>query len=379
MAVPEYVLDWYDKHRRELPWRMPPGHNADPYQVMLSEIMLQQTTVEAVKPYFQRFLTRWPSLSDLASASQDEVMKAWAGLGYYSRARNLHKAAQTIMTDYNGHFPDNEAELLKLPGIGSYTAAAIAAIAFGQRAVVIDANIERIIARYAAITDPLPVAKKAIYAALDNLTPEKRAGDFAQALMDIGNRICTPPRKKAGYLSQPQCLICPLASGCQGRHADPSSWPRKPVKPDRAKRRGEVLVLISDDDHIALMRRPDKGMLGGMMLFPTTAWLDGSRRHVDYPVEPASTIGQLMDIYRNELSFKRLNDCVHHVFSHFELQLNVTVISAINSQLIQIDDLVDCFDHIVWCPLTELEDEALPSVMRKVIDLVKTKGLLTVS
>ena len=166
--------------------------------------------------YFLTFMARWPQLSDLAAASPDDVMKLWAGLGYYSRARNLHKAAQAIMSDYHGQFPDTEKVLIKLPGIGSYTAAAIAAIAFGRHAVVIDANIERIIARFAAISAPLPAAKPAIRAALEKLTPANRSGDFAQALMDIGNRICTPPRKKAGQLSQPQCLICPLASGCQG-------------------------------------------------------------------------------------------------------------------------------------------------------------------
>lgn len=376
MDMTQHVLDWYDSHRRDLPWRMPPGQHADPYKVMLSEIMLQQTTVEAVKPYFQRFLSLWPTLSDLAAASQDEVMKAWAGLGYYSRARNLYKAAQLIMTEYDGQFPDQEDELLKLPGIGGYSAAAIAAIAFGRRAVVIDANIERIIARYAAIPDLLPAAKPAIRAVLDDLTPNERAGDFAQALMDIGSRICTPPRKKAGQLSQPQCLICPLASGCQGRHADPSSWPRKPAKRARAMRRGEVLILVSDDNHVALTRRPDQGLLGGMMLFPTTSWPDGSRRHVDYPIEANSLLGALLEMYQATANQHRLNQPVHHIFSHFELELKVTIMTGVRRQLMQdllVQDLLvqDLLAQVIWCPLTELAGEAMPSVMRKVVTLAE--------
>lgn len=373
-AVTDQVLHWYDHHRRDLPWRMPPGQLADPYQVMLSEIMLQQTTVEAVKPYFLTFLARWPQLSDLAAASQDDVMKLWAGLGYYSRARNLHKAAQTIMSDYNGQFPDTENELIKLPGIGSYTAAAIAAIAFGRHAVVIDANIERIIARFAAISTPLPAAKPAIRAALEKLTPANRSGDFAQALMDIGNRICTPPRKKAGQLSQPQCLICPLASECQGRHADPSTWPRKPAKPDRGKRRGDVLILISDDDHIALIKRPDKGLLGGMMLFPTTGWPDGSRRQVDYPVEPDSVIGKLQMLYQYQTTPKRLNASVEHIFSHFELQLSVTFMAGVRRYEPCHDD-ESTVGQVIWRPLTDLAGEALPSVMRKVITILEDNDL----
>jgi A/G-specific adenine glycosylase len=293
-------------------------------------------------------------------------MKLWAGLGYYSRARNLHKAAQTIMSDYHGRFPDTENELIKLPGIGSYTAAAIAAIAFGRHAVVIDANIERIMARFAAISTPLPAAKPAIRAALEKLTPANRSGDFAQALMDIGNRICTPPRKKAGQLSQPQCLICPLASGCQGRHADPSTWPRKPAKPDRARRRGEVLILISDDDHIALIKRPDKGLLGGMMLFPTTSWPDGSRRHIDYPVESDSVIGKLKLLYQHQITPKRINACVEHVFSHFELQLSITVMAGVRRHEPRHND-ENIVDQVIWRPLADLAGEALPSVMRKVI------------
>jgi A/G-specific adenine glycosylase len=374
-AMTEKVLNWYEHHRRDLPWRMPPGQLADPYQVMLSEIMLQQTTVEAVKPYFHRFLARWPRLSDLAAASQDDVMKLWAGLGYYSRARNLHKAAQAIMTDYNGQFPDNEAELLNLPGIGSYTAAAIAAIAFGRRAVVIDANIERIMARYAAIAAPLPAAKPAIRAALDIMTPSDRSGDFAQALMDIGSRICTPPRKKAGEYSQPQCLICPLASGCQGRHANPASWPRKPAKPDRAKRQGEVLILISDDQHIALIKRPDKGLLGGMMLFPTTGWPDGSRRQIDYPVEPDSLIARCQAVYEHAATPQRMNAAVEHVFSHFELTLNVTVLTGLRRQDVARQD-VAIYEQLIWCPLADLGAEALPSVMRKVVLLLEANDLL---
>ena len=358
------VLEWYDHNRRHLPWRMPPGKQANPYHVWLSEIMLQQTTVEAVKPYFEKFIQRWPALADLAAATQDDVMRLWAGLGYYSRARNMHKAAQVIMTKHGGRFPKTEAELRALPGVGDYTAAAIAAIAFGQRALVLDANIERIMARYGAVADRLPAAKPAIREVLDHITPSHRAGDFAQALMDIGNRICTPPRRKGEDWSQPQCLICPLASSCLGRHQDPSSWPRKAPKKDRAIRQGYVMVVISDDDQVLLMRRPPQGLLGGMMLFPTSDWPDGSRAKTTYPIAGDSLLGQLEERLAQHPHRQVLNTAVEHIFSHFALSLTVTRVTKVNRQ-----DLEGADDGGIWVAASALDQEALPSVMRKVFAL----------
>jgi len=358
------VLDWYDQNRRHLPWRMPPGEWADPYHVWLSEIMLQQTTVEAVKPYFAKFVQRWPTLADFAAATQDDVLRLWAGLGYYSRARNMHRAAQVIMTKHDGMFPNTEAELRALPGVGEYTAAAIAAIAFGQRALVLDANIERIMARYGAIADRLPAAKPAIRQVLDHITPSDRAGDFAQALMDIGNRICTPPRRKGEHWSQPQCLICPLASSCRGRHQDPSSWPRKAPKKDRAIRQGYVMVVISDDDHVLLMQRPPKGLLGGMMLFPTSDWPEGSRTKTTYPIEADSLLGRLSQSLAQHPGRQVLNTPVEHIFSHFALSLTIICVTDVHRQ-----DLKGADTGGLWYPMASLDQEALPSVMRKVFEM----------
>ncbi|OZA91588.1 MAG: A/G-specific adenine glycosylase, partial [Erythrobacter sp. 34-65-8] len=215
-TIPDRLLGWYDRHARDLPWRAPPGTPApDPYRVWLSEVMLQQTTVAAVKPYFARFTSRWPTVEALAAAPDEDVMAAWAGLGYYSRARNLVKAARAVAE--LGRFPDSEAALRALPGLGAYTAAAVAAIAFGQRAVVVDANVERVVARLFAIDEPLPGARRPIRAAADTITPAERAGDFAQAMMDLGATICTP--------RDPRCLLCPLAEPCAARASgDPARY-----------------------------------------------------------------------------------------------------------------------------------------------------------
>ena len=258
--------------------------------------MLQQTVVETVKPYYAAFLAHFPHLEDLASASQDEVLRLWAGLGYYARARNLHRAAVVLMRDYGGVFPDDEAELRKLPGVGAYTAAALVAFAFGKRALVMDANIERILARFGGIETPFPAAKPELRAVLDALTPQARAGDFAQGLMDIGNAICTPSRKKAGgkkagAVSQPQCALCPLGEWCVGRHSDPASLPRKAPKSPRPVREGVVVVVLNESAEALLVRRSPRnsrggGLLGGMVMFPTSDWADGSRQQRHYPIAP---------------------------------------------------------------------------------------------
>jgi A/G-specific adenine glycosylase len=275
-SISASLLDWYDRNARDLPWRVPPGsalpQDADwPYRVWLSEVMLQQTTVAAVKPYFAKFLALWPSVHDLAAAPEDDVMAAWAGLGYYSRARNLVKCAKAVAE--RGGFPDSEAELRQLPGLGDYTAAAVAAIAFGRRAVVIDANVERVVARLFAIEEPLPGARKAIRAAADTITPDTRAGDFAQAMMDLGSHICTT--------RAPRCLLCPLAEACEGRKAgEPERLPIKPKKKPVPERRGTAFwITRGQGTEVWLVTRPGEGMLGGMRALPDDGWsarADGS-------------------------------------------------------------------------------------------------------
>lgn len=275
-SISDQLLSWYDRNARDLPWRLPPGSAlpddpAWPYRVWLSEVMLQQTTVAAVKPYFARFIHLWPTVDALAAASEGAVMAAWAGLGYYSRARNLVKCARAVAE--RGGFPSTEAELRQLPGLGDYTAAAIAAIAFGQRAVVVDANVERVVARLFAIRDPLPGARKAIRAAADTITPEPRAGDFAQAMMDLGSHVCT--------VRAPRCLICPLADACKGRRVgEPERLPVKPAKKAVPERRGTAFwITRKEGREVWLVTRPPEGMLGGMRGLPDDGWsarADGS-------------------------------------------------------------------------------------------------------
>ncbi len=275
-SISASLLDWYDANARDLPWRLPPGvplpDDADwPYRVWLSEVMLQQTTVAAVKPYFARFTALWPSVDALAAASDDDVMAAWAGLGYYSRARNLVKCARAVAE--RGGFPATEAELRALPGLGDYTAAAVAAIAFGKPAVVVDANVERVVARLFAIDAPLPGARKAIRAAAATITPEKRAGDFAQAMMDLGSQVCTG--------KAPRCLLCPLVDACQGRKAgEPARLPVKPPKKAVPERHGTAFwITRRQGREVWLVTRPGTGMLGGMRALPDDGWsarADGS-------------------------------------------------------------------------------------------------------
>jgi len=268
-SISDNLLDWYDRHARDLPWRLPPGaplpqDPAWPYRVWLSEVMLQQTTVAAVKPYFAKFVDAWPTVEALAAANDDDVMAAWAGLGYYSRARNLLKCARAVAE--RGGFPSTEAELRALPGLGDYTAAAVAAIAFGQRAVVVDANVERVVVRLFAITEPLPVARKAIRAAAATITPDARAGDFAQAMMDLGANVCTT--------RAPRCLLCPLAGACEGRkQGEPERLPVKPPKKQVPERRGTAFwITRAHGTQVWLVTRPAQGMLGGMRALPDDGW-----------------------------------------------------------------------------------------------------------
>lgn len=290
------LLAWYDDNARILPWRARPGQNhADPYRVWLSEIMLQQTTVTAVKPYFERFLELWPNINALANASDDAVMAEWAGLGYYARARNLLACARSI-SKAGGHFPETRAELLTLPGIGPYTSAAIAAIAFGQPETVIDGNVERVISRLFAIQTALPAAKPELAAIAGTLTPQLRAGDYAQAMMDLGATICTPRK--------PACVACPVSTFCAACASNiAAELPRRAVKPEKILRHGIAWVAINDHN-ILLERRKPNGLLGGMLAFPTSGW-DGS------DTSPPITA-----------DWRSLGK-INHVFTHFKLEMEI--------------------------------------------------------
>ncbi|MGE5539909.1 MAG: A/G-specific adenine glycosylase [Gemmatimonas sp.] len=347
-SVATRLLAWYDRHRRVLPWRAPSGQRPDPYRVWISEIMLQQTTVAAAGPYFQRFLARFPTVAALASAPVEDVMTAWSGLGYYARARNLHKAAQAIVVEFGGTLPDTEQALLSLPGIGPYTAGAIAAIAFDRPAAAVDGNAERVIARLFAITEPLPGAKVAIRARASELVPESRPGDFAQALMDLGSGICTPVT--------PKCVLCPLADGCEARaRGIAETLPARAAKAERPTRRG-IAFWITDGKsgakgRVLLRRRPPSGLLGGMMEVPSSVWGEGR-------LDRAAALGDAP----LALEYRELKPRVRHVFSHFALELVVVTGKATASQARKIAKA-----PYRWCAIDDLGEEALPSVMAKVV------------
>ena len=294
------LLDWYDAHRRTLAWRAGPGAAApDPYGVWLSEVMLQQTTTPHATPYFQSFTARWPTVSDLAAAEDSDVMAAWAGLGYYARARNLLACARAVAHDHGGVFPDTEAGLLALPGVGAYTAAAVAAIAFGRAANVVDGNVERVMARVFAVETPVPAGKSELRALAGSLIADDRPGDWAQALMDLGATICRPGR--------PLCERCPLTLWCAGFHSGaPERYPLKTKKAERPHRSGTAWVLRDVAGRVALVRRPDKGLLGGMTGLPTSDW--------SVAASPASP--PVVADWRDA-------GAVEHVFTHFSLTLSV--------------------------------------------------------
>jgi A/G-specific adenine glycosylase len=340
--VSRRLLDWYDGHRRDLPWRYAPGTAADPYRVWLSEIMLQQTTVKAVIPYFDAFTRRWPTVAALAAAPREDVLAAWAGLGYYSRARNLHACAQAVVDRHAGHFPADEAMLLALPGIGPYTAAAIAAIGHGLKATPVDGNIERVTARLFAIETPLPAAKAELKRHAAMLTPETRAGDFAQAMMDLGATVCTP--------KNPTCLVCPLQEVCAAQRAGLSSTlPRKAPKPDKPTRYGAAFVTVRPDGAVLTRRRPDKGLLGGMLEVPGTAW--GEAPPGPEAVRAAAPI---------DAAFEVAPERVVHVFTHFRLILDVHAARVPKLHVAPDGD---------WLARDALGAAALPTVMRRVVQV----------
>ena len=334
-TVSETLLAWYDRHARDLPWRAPPGTPPpDPYRVWLSEVMLQQTTVAAVKPYFEAFTRRWPDVAALAAAPEDDVMAAWAGLGYYSRARNLVKCARAVAA--RGGFPTTESELRELPGLGAYTAAAVAAIAFAQRAVVVDANVERVVARLFAIDTPMPAARKPIRVAADAITPARRAGDFAQAMMDLGSSVCTA--------REPKCLLCPLAKACKARATgDPARLPVKAPKKPKPLRRGRAF-WAEREGKVWLVRREGNGMLGGMRALPDDGW---SARADGTGEAPMPGTWESAGVVR-------------HVFTHAALELSVVVQRNAPAPDAEGE----------WWPIDRIDDAGLPTLFAKAARLV---------
>ncbi len=338
------LLAWYDANARVLPWRSPPnGPNADPYHVWLSEIMLQQTTVATVGPYFRNFLARWPTVQDLAAAPLDDVLHAWAGLGYYARARNLHKCAGVVAYELGGRFPETEDELLGLPGVGPYTAAAIGAIAFNRQTTVVDGNVERVMVRLYARLEPIADIKPELKRRAGLLTPKDRPGDYAQGVMDLGATVCTP--------RSPRCDLCPWAGECRAlAQGIASSLPKRKEKAARPVRRGYIYWLEFADakaggPKVLIRRRPEKGLLGGMMEFPSSDWQPTETWQEVAPPSPPI-----------EGEWVRLEGRAEHTFTHFHLELVVMKVRLNN--LPKIDG--------IWQPVDALSDVALPTLMKKV-------------
>jgi A/G-specific adenine glycosylase len=325
------LLNWYDDHARNLPWRAPPGEGprTDPYRVWLSEVMLQQTTVPHAAPYFERFTERWPTVSDLAAAPDADLMAAWAGLGYYARARNLLACARAVAKDHGGVFPDTEAVLLSLPGVGAYTAAAVAAIAFDRPANVVDGNVERVMSRLFAVKTPMPAARPELRRLSDQFTSDYRPGDWPQALMDLGTSVCKP--------KAPLCAQCPISFGCEAfKEGEPALYPIKLKKEAKAHRTGHAYVLRDGQGRVALVQRPDKGLLGGMMGLPTSDW--GEAAAFAPPIEADwQAVGS-----------------VEHVFTHFSLSLEVHLAEGRG-------------EAFVWMAEPKAR-AALPTVFKKALD-----------
>lgn len=337
------LLDWYDVNARVMPWRTPPadrkaGVQPNPYHVWLSEVMLQQTTVAAVKDYFRKFVSIWPTVDGLAAAEDADVMAAWAGLGYYARARNLLKCARVVSSEHDGTFPDTAEDLLKLPGIGPYTSAAIASIAFDRRATVLDGNVERVMSRLHNDETPLPAAKPVFHAYAEALTPEERPGDYAQAVMDLGATICTP--------RNPACGICPWRDPCKARQAGSAdTLPRKIPKKAKPTRRGIAYVARRTDGAWLLETRPEKGLLGGMLGWPGSDWSDAP--------QPAPPL---------QADWQALEGDVRHTFTHFHLILDVQVANVPNSATPDKGEFVAA---------AQFRPSDLPTVMRKVFNLAR--------
>jgi A/G-specific adenine glycosylase len=331
------LLAWYDRHRRDLPWRAPPGCRPDPYRVWLSEIMLQQTTVATVGPYFERFIARWPDIAALAAASLDEVLHAWQGLGYYARARNLHACARFIVARHGGRVPDDPAALRVLPGFGDYTVAAVGAIAFDRPLAAVDGNVERVMARVFAIDAPLPGAKPRLRALAESLVPARRPGDFAQALMDLGAVLCTPRR--------PRCVLCPWREACAAAAAGiAEELPVQSPRPDRPLRYGIAFWLSRPDGAVLLRRRPERGLLGGMIELPSTEW-----RAEPWAEEEAVAAAPAA------VAWTALPGTVQHGFTHFRLELALLA-GTTNDPA-----------PGIWARSDQFGDYALPTLTRKLV------------
>jgi A/G-specific adenine glycosylase len=342
-ALQSDLLAWYDRNRRRLPWRALPGEPSDPYRVWLSEIMLQQTTVTAVAPYFERFLARWPHVEALAAASLDEVLTLWSGLGYYARARNLHACARAVVAGHGGIFPADEAGLRALPGIGRYTAAAIAAIAFGAPTAPVDGNIERVMARLHGVETPLPKAKTELRALAEKLAPQARAGDHAQALMDLGATLCTP--------KSPKCMICPWTEDCVAREAGLAGvLPRKTEKGEKPLRRGIAFWLERPDGKVLFRKRPEAGLLGGLWEVPSTDW------SADFPVEAEARRRAPI-----ALPWRPVSGLVKHSFTHFDLEL------AVWRGRTETAGKVVEKGEMRWVTVQKISEIALPNLMKKVV------------
>jgi A/G-specific adenine glycosylase len=334
------ILSWYDKHQRALPWRAIKGETPNPYHVWLSEIMLQQTTVITVGPYFQKFLTKWPTIHDLARADKEEVMHEWAGLGYYARARNLHKCAQTVSNDLNGVFPEEQKELEKLSGIGGYTSAAIRAIAFDKPANVVDGNIERVMARIYAVTEPMPGSKLKLKELAGGLSIERedRPGDYAQALMDLGATICTP--------RSPKCSLCPVNDLCLAREQGiAADLPTKKPKKAKPKKYGKVYWITNSKGEVRFERRHEAEMLGGMLGLPTSSW-------------------NLEKKGRALKGGKTTKLSILHSFTHFDLEL--AVYTGAHGKVLILPE-----NNPIWVTSSELESLGLPTLFSKVLKLMK--------
>ncbi len=337
------LLDWYDRHRRELPWRAKAGETIDPYRVWLSEIMLQQTTVTTVIPYYKAFIAKWPTLVDFAKASLDEVLQMWAGLGYYRRARLMHACAQTVMTEFSGEFPADENLLRKLPGLGPYTAAAITAIAFGQRANVVDGNVERVMARFFAHDKALRESKSTLKEMAASLLPDDRYGDYAQALMDLGATVCSP--------RSPDCLICPLRVDCRA-YADglTETIPVPALKTERPRRYAAAFIITNLNGDVWLRQRSDKGLLAGMTEMPFSVW---------HKTEKPVAVEALLPEAPFQADWLWLDGEVIHVFTHFQLNVRVATVVINSSQPMSIEGK--------WVEQPDLAGQALPSLMRKIL------------
>lgn len=336
MAFRQEILNWYDRHRRVLPWRALPDEQPNPYRVWLSEIMLQQTTVQAVIPYFLKFTEKWPTVEDLAEAESEEIMQDWAGLGYYARARNLYKCAKVVTSEYKGAFPSEQEELRKLPGIGDYTSAAITAIAYGKPANVVDGNVERVMARYFAVTEPLPKSKSVLKSLAGKLSEGigLRPGDYAQALMDLGATVCTP--------RNPLCALCPVNQGCEGKRAGiAETLPKKVKKQKKPQKFGHVYWIENESSKILVHLRPEKGLLGGMLGLPTSDWQEDIEETEGFWSGRQQATGEK----------------ILHSFTHFDLTLSLMRVDFNSSETVP--------DRHFWIERKKLEETRLATVFEK--------------